>query len=113
MDVTLPSGAIVTLRDKLTARDKFATQSAARLSLDTTTGMQESNGSFLNDMRNALLKQLITSWTFGWLIPSASAEDTLGDLDIDDYDALADAVEPMMEKVMGTGPNRRAPSSSS
>jgi hypothetical protein len=112
MDVTLPSGAVVTLRDKLTAKDKFAVQAAVHFSLDTTTGMQVSTGSILNDMRNALLKTIITSWTFGTLIPSAAAEDTLADLDLDDYDALADAVEPLLQKVTGSGPNRPAPSSS-
>lgn len=110
MDITLPSGATVTLRDKLTAKDKFDVQAAIRLSLDTTTGLQESSGSLVNDMRNALLRQVILSWSFTWPLPSAGG--TLDDLDLDDYNVLADAVEPMLQKVVG-GPNRPGPSSSS
>jgi hypothetical protein len=111
MDVTLPSGATVTLRDNLQARDKFAVQSAIRLSLDTGTGMQESSGNFLNEARNALLKQLITGWSFTFPVPSANGSDPLQDLDLDDYDALAEAVEDKLTKVLQV-PNRRAPSSS-
>ena len=111
MQITLPSGNTVDLREKLTAKDKFAVQSAIRLSLDTSTGMQESNGGLLNDARNALLKQLITGWSFTWPIPSVNGGSPLEELDLDDYDALADAVEDMLAKVMSV-PNRRAPSSS-
>lgn len=111
MQITLPSGNTVDLRDKLTAKDKFAVQAAVRVSLDTSTGMQESTGSFLNDARNALLKLLITGWSFSWPIPSINPGNPLEELDLDDYDALSDEVEPMFAKVM-SGPNRRAPSSS-
>jgi hypothetical protein len=109
VEVTLPSGATVTVRDKLTAKDKFTVQAAVRLSLDTNTGMQESSGSFLTDLRNALLKEIITSWSFTWPVPSAGG--SLDDLDLDDYNALSDGVEDLLTKVMAN-PNRRAPSSS-
>jgi hypothetical protein len=111
VDVTLPSGATVTLRDKLNANDKFAVQAAIRLSLDTTTGLQESSGSLVNDMRNALLKQIITAWSFTWPLPSLDGGTSLGELDIDDYNSLSDAVEPMLNKVVSS-PNRPAPSRS-
>jgi hypothetical protein len=112
MDITLPSGATVTVRDKLTAKDKFAVQAAVRLSLDTATGLQESSGSILNDMRNALLKQIITAWTFdGVAIPSQNPA-TLDEMDLDDYNALAEGVEPMLDKVVNSSPNRSGRSAS-
>ena len=112
MEITLPSGATVTLRDKLTAKDKFRVQGAIRLSLDTATGLQESTGSIVNDMRNALLVGIIENWSFDSLpLPSIQAS-SLDDLDIDDYNALSDAVEPMLDKVVNSGPNRAARSSS-
>jgi hypothetical protein len=112
VQVTLPSGNTVDLRDKLTAKDKFAVQAVIRLSLDTATGLQESSGSLVNDMRNALLGRLITAWSFSWPIPDNNAGNPLEELDLDDYDALSEAVEPMLEKVVGTNPNRRGRSSS-
>jgi hypothetical protein len=112
MDIPLPSGATVTVRDKLTAKDKFAVQAAVRLSLDTATGLQESSGSILNDMRNALLKQIITAWTFdGVAIPSQNPA-TLDEMDLDDYNALAEGVEPMLDKVVNSSPNRSGRSAS-
>ncbi len=112
MEITLPSGATVTLRDKLTAKDKFRVQSSIRLSLDTATGLQESTGSIVNDMRNALLVGIIEKWSFDSLpLPSIQAS-SLDDLDIDDYNALSDAVEPMLDKVVNSGPNRGGRSSS-
>jgi hypothetical protein len=113
VEVTLPSGATVTMRDKLTAKDKFSVQAAIRLSLDTSTGLQESSGGVVNDMRNALLTQIITAWTLPEPIPSLNGGNPLAEMDLDDYDALTEAVDPMLQKVAGTGPNRRGPSSSS
>ena len=112
MQIELPSGNTVDLRDSLTAKDKFRVQSAVRLSLDTATGLQESTGGLVNDMRNALLKELITAWSFAWPIPSNNLGNPLEEMDLDDYNALADEVEPLLEKVVA-GPNRRAQSSSS
>ena len=112
MIVELPSGAKVTLREKLTAKDKFSTMRAGIIQTDSATGLQETSmGGLLNDMRNALLGRLIESWTVeGVGIPSQQ-EDALEELDIDDYNALAEAVEPMMLKVVSGGvPNRRRPS---
>jgi hypothetical protein len=111
-ELTLPSNATVTYRDALTAKDKFRVQAAIRLSLDTATGLQESSGSIVNDMRNALLCGIITAWSFDNLpLPSIQAS-VLDDLDLDDYNALADAVEPLLDKVVNAGPNRRERSGS-
>jgi hypothetical protein len=111
VQVTLPSGATVELRDKVTAKDKFAVQKSLHFSLDTQTLLQESSGGLVTDMTNALLAQLITSWSFTLPVPSVSI-DSLAELDLDDYDALAEAVDPILQKVMGPGPNRTGRSSS-
>lgn len=113
MEVLLPaSGAKATLRDKLSADDRFAVQDAIRLSLDTSTGLQETAGGMVNAMRNALLARVIESWTVeGLSVPSEDPK-ALGQLDIDDYNALEDAVEPLMAKIIRGIPNRsRQPSS--
>lgn len=116
MDVTLPSGATVVLRDKVKAADKFAVQREITLALDTNTGLQHSALGIVNDMRNALLKRLIEKWTFDFDVPSISplGVAVLDDLDLDDYVALQEAVEPLMQKIVGVSatPNRNAPSSS-
>lgn len=111
MDITLPSNATVTLRDKLTAKDKFTVQQSIRLSLDTATGLQESTGSIVNDMRNALLANIITAWSYDLPLPSVQLS-SLDELDLDDYNAISDAVEPMLNKVVNSGPNRPGRSAS-
>jgi hypothetical protein len=113
MIVELPSGAKVTMRDKLTAKDKFAVQKAITLNIDTATGMQAVTAGVVNDQRNALLTRVIESWTVeGVGIPSQQ-EDALDELDIDDYLELCRAVEPLLNKVVSGGvPNPLRPSSS-
>lgn len=112
--VELPSGAWVEYRDKLLAIDKFTVQSAIKVEMDATTNIQVYSGGIQNQMRNALLLQVITAWSFeGIPIPSASpsGSDIIGStMDIDDYDALSEAVEPMLVKVFNV-PNRRASTS--
>lgn len=108
MHVVMPSGATAELRDKLTGKDKFAVQAAIRMSLDTTTGLQDLKGSITNDMRNALLGRLVESWSLSLPLPGV-AEDALGEMDLDDYNALADAVEPLLQKVVGNPNSRNAP----
>jgi hypothetical protein len=112
VQITLPSGNTVDIRDALTAKDKFRVQAAVRLSLDTATGLQESSGSILNDMRNALLQQIITAWSFpGVAIPSVNPN-TLDEMALDDYNALAEGVEPLLDKVVNSSPNRSGRSAS-
>lgn len=108
----LPSGAWIEYRSDLKAKDKFATQDAIEITVGEN-GLQNMRGGFANRLRNALLLQLITAWSFeGVPVPSVNlaGADTLGDvLDIDDYNALTEAVAPLLMKVAGTGdsPNRK------
>lgn len=117
MKVDLPSGGWVELREKLMAADKFSVQSAVKIELDTATGLQHTAVGMVNDMRNQLLSLLIESWSFsGVPVPkdNHAGVRTLGEiLDLDDYNALSEAVEPMLMKVVTGGtPNRSAPSAS-
>ena len=113
MQVELPSGAQVILRDKLKAKDRFRVQGVMRLNLDPDTGMQETGGGMVNEMRNMLLGCLIQSWTVPDLQPpTAEDRSCLEDMDLDDYNFLADAVEDLYRKVLNVGPNPRGQSSS-
>lgn len=98
----LPSGAWVEYRDKLMAGDKFAVQNAVVFTVDPS-GEQKAPAGVENTMRNALLGQIITSWSYdGIPVPSmnASGADVIGStMDIDDYNKLAEEVAPLLAKV--------------
>lgn len=104
--VELPSGGWIEFRDQLKAVDRFAVQDAVMLEF-RSEGNRASLG-MVNDQRNALLGRIITAWSFDPVpIPSRNdfqaADVILGELlDLDDYQALADAVQPLMEKISGT-----------
>jgi hypothetical protein len=103
--VSLPSGAWVEYRDKLIAADRFAVQAVARVEL----GEKGNSASFLemqNDMRNALLGRIIMAWSYDGPTPAEdhfrAADTVIGEtMDIDDYAALEDEVEPLMDKISG------------
>ena len=114
MRVDLPSGNWVELRDKLMAADRFAVQDSIVLTL-TGNDRQEIGAGIQNRMRNALLGQIITGWSFdGYPIPSQNALagiDIIGTtLDIDDYNFLAEQVQHLLDKV-SFNPNPRASAS--
>ena len=61
----------------------------------------------INDQRNALLGRIIEKWSFQVPVPKdnsfQAADVILGELlDLDDYQALVDAVQPLMDKISGT-----------
>ena len=103
--VELPSGNHVEYRDKLLAADRFAVQAVARVELKESSN----SASFLemqNDMRNALLGRIIVAWSYDGPTPSEdhfrAADMVIGEtMDIDDYAALEDEVEPLMDKISG------------
>ncbi len=112
--IDLPSGNFVEIRDKLMAADKFAVQDAIVLTL-SGSDRQEITAGIQNRMRNALLGQIITSWSYdGYPIPSQNAlagNDIIGTImDLDDYNALSEKVQPLLEKV-GFAPNQPASAS--
>lgn len=103
----LPSGAWVEYRSDLKVRDRFAVQEVAKVDI-----REEGNStSFLamqNDMRNALLARIITAWSYPVPIPSLNrfqaADVIIGDqMDLDDYAALEEEIQPLMDKIAGRG----------
>lgn len=102
----LPSGGWVEYRDKLMAGDKFAVQDAISVEVNRD-GVNKASLGMINDQRNALLGRIITNWSFGQtpdqLKNLQAADVVIGNaMDIDDYNALADAVEALFQKVTGT-----------
>lgn len=95
----------VEYRDVLKASDRFEVQKVARLEMKEEANL----ASFLemqNDMRNALLARIITSWSFPVPIPAqnsfSAADKIIGDLlDLDDYSVIEREVEPLMDKISG------------
>lgn len=113
MKVDLPSGAWIEFRDSLVARDKFKVQNSLKFKVKDGKE-QEVSGGITNDMRNALLAQLITAWSLDAPLPSADFEAGMEAIDvmpIDDYNKLQDEVEPLLEKV-SFRPNPKTPSGS-
>jgi hypothetical protein len=98
----LPSGGFVEYRDQLLAGDKFAVQGAIMLKLQQS-GEQEISGGIQNQMRNALLRQIITAWGYENVAVPANhphGVSIIGEvMPIDDYNTLSEAVEPLLAKV--------------
>ena len=102
-DGTTPN--YVDLRDKLMASDGFQVRRAARIS-QGENGTTFSPDEMADDKRNTLLGLIITGWSFPAPIPSqnsfAAADTAIGNtLDLDDYAVLAEAVQPVLDKIDG------------
>jgi hypothetical protein len=111
--VELPSGGFVEVRDKLQADDKFGVQNSIKFKVKDGKE-QEVSGGITNDMRNALLASIITDWSLDAPIPSkdpGAGLKAIRAMDLDDYNAVQEAVEPLLEKV-SFRPNRETPSDS-
>jgi hypothetical protein len=98
----LPSGGFIEYRDHLLARDKFVVQDSVTLTFKD--GGNETSMGIVNDQRNALLGRIITSWSYPVPIPSQNsfqaADVVIGEaMDLDDYNALSKAVQPLMDKL--------------
>jgi hypothetical protein len=109
----LPSGGFIEFRDKLVAADKFAVQNSLKFKVKDGKE-QEVSGGITNDMRNALLAETITAWSLDAPLPSQDLKKgmaAIAAMDIDDYNALQEEVEPLLEKV-SFRPNRETPSDS-
>jgi hypothetical protein len=95
----------VEYREQLKAADRFAVQDA--VFIDTKGDTNRMSLGIGNDVRNALLGRIITSWSFNGPTPAglkdvAAADVVIGDaMDLDDYNALSDAVQPLVDKVSG------------
>ena len=110
--IDLPSGAWVEYRDTLKANDRFEAQNSVNFEIED--GKVRQQGGITNQLRNALLSQIITGWSLteqGIPIPAlhVAGPTVLGELDIDDYAALSAAVEPLLQKVSWNNPNPSKP----
>lgn len=104
--IELPSGAWVEYRDKLMAADRFKVHDAMFFEKSDDGGTRFSPG-VIDDQRNALLGRIITKWSFPAPVPSenkfAAADVVIGEaMDLDDYNVLAEAIQPLMEKLNGS-----------
>lgn len=121
----LPSGGWIEYREELRAGDKLRAHEAATFRTTQSDGkdgktvaVQESRGNVVDQMRLALLGGIITAWSFdaqGVPIPAQhpmGMEAGLGvlvdTLSLEDWNALEEAVEPMMEKIAFSAPKNRA-----
>jgi len=118
--VELPSGAWVEVREQLTLADRWATSEG--LEIQSRDGIQYIPASFGDQQMRNFLTSVITAWSFeGIPVPSQNigGSAVLGTVftNLDDYDALEDAVQPLYQKVSRNRPNRKVggttPSSSS
>lgn len=107
--IELPSGNWIEYREDLMAADKFAVQDAIVLTV-TAGADQEVTGAIQMKMRNALLRQIIIAWSYSVPIPSMNGGADIGlTLTLDDYNALEEATDVLLEKVT-FAPNRDASS---
>lgn len=113
--VTLPvSGAWVELRETLLVADRDAARGSFSITLGAD-GTQTLPGNLVGLQTEALLAELITGWGGPGLdnvpVPSLNPEGAAVIkrliTELDDYDALADEVQPMLERVNRL-PNRKA-----
>ena len=84
--ITLPSGATVTLKDPKLLRVK---DRKAVLKSSEVEGGDLSRALALGD---ALVAMMIEDWSFDLILPSIKLE-SLGELEMRDYDALVDATK--------------------
>jgi hypothetical protein len=94
----------IDIRTDLKVKDRLAVQEVAKIELHEDNNSM-SMLAMQNDMRNALLGRIITAWSFPFPIPSqnhfAAADVVIGDMDLDDYATLEEAVQPYMDKISG------------
>ena len=99
----------IEIRDKIKGGDIFAVHEASEIPLDEDGRTSSVSYEGLWDAQFAALAQrLITAWSFPAPVPAqndfAAADVIIGDaLDLDDYAALEEAVQPLMDKIAGRG----------
>jgi hypothetical protein len=99
--VELPSGAWIDLRDKLLAEDLWEIQGSIKVSV-SADGEQTITSGVQNAFRKALLKQVITNWSFeGTPIPANNpgGAEVMGKLlDAKDWNHLCEVTQPMLDE---------------
>ena len=112
MKVALPSGHEADLRDQVLAGDKYAANEAIKVEVQDD-GTRVLSASMTDQVKYALLTRLIVSWDIGQPVPSMVVDPVglINSLPLDDIEALADAIEPIYNRVMGikSGDNGEGP----
>lgn len=113
MRVELPNDHWVEVRDRLKGNDKVAVHEAVTFRVGGDAG-QEVSAAVQDHMRDAFLARVITAWSYqereGWPIPASNpgGAGILGELDLDEYNALVAATATLFAKVSfdaGSSPN--------
>jgi hypothetical protein len=94
----------VEIRTDLKVKDRLAVQEVAKVQIGEN-GNSMSMLAMQNDMRNALLGRIITAWSYDFPTPAnngfVAADIAIGEMDLDDYSTLEEAVQPYMDKISG------------
>lgn len=80
---------------ELRRSDQKAALRASSLVIDPDTQTVHLNGANDQDMADALLERIITSWSF----PNAINKQSLGQLSLDQGDKLQEAIKPHLELI--------------
>jgi len=108
MEITLPSGATISVKDNTVPGDRFAVQDAPQVWIeDGRTVVQNAASS----QWKAFLGRVITAWSYPVPVPAVAGLQVLDeypDTD-DDIDALEDALQARFDRIM----RRRSPNSPS
>lgn len=106
MEITLPSGATVTVKDNTVPGDRFAIQDSVDLVIED--GKTYIRGAASSQWR-AFLTRVITGWSFPVPIPSVAGPQVLDEYPPDeaDADALEDALTERYERLVRRRPTTR------
>lgn len=106
MEVKLPSGGTVHLRDTFKRGDRRRARPGNKVIFGT-------NGNYTqlpsdDEVIGRILQSVITGWDLPHPVPANAPNDEaaqriLDELDDDDYEVLAEAVRPFFDKVMRSG----------
>lgn len=94
--ITLPSGATVTLKDPRTLRVKD--RKKVMQIAESAEGGDLSRAMALGD---ALIAMMVEDWSLDLIIPSVKL-DSLGELDVSDYDFLIEQTKDMQKALFPT-----------
>lgn len=112
---TQPNGAAnwVEYRDRLSVEDRIAANSAVQFTFepspDGKSEVRKVTGGNDERMKVALAAKLITAWSFpGVPVPAQNIADPAelisSTLDLDDWDALGEAIDPLFQRILRSGP---------
>jgi hypothetical protein len=113
MDITLPSGATVSVKDNTVPGDRFAVQDSVQSYIEDGRIVVPKAAS---SQWKAFLTRVITGWSYQVPIPSVGGEQVLEEYPNtdDDIDALEDALRERYERIVNRRPTtRRQPSPTS